>query len=90
MIFLPFTRISPFLNALNIRDLGLFKGKIGIVVFLYNYYRYVDKKIYKIFADELLKDLYDEISSNSTVNFESGLSFRMSFSDTITKPHCSK
>ena len=32
------------------------------------------EKIYKIFADELLKDLYDEISSNSTVNFESGLS----------------
>ena len=61
---------SIFLNALNIRDLGLFKGKIGIVVFLYNYYRYLDKKIYKIFADELLKDLYDEISSNSTVNFE--------------------
>jgi hypothetical protein len=61
------------LNASFIDNLGLLKGKMGIVIFLYQYFRYSDNKIYEEYAGELLDEIFDEINTSIPVNFEEGL-----------------
>ncbi|MDR3258169.1 MAG: hypothetical protein LBT51_00955 [Fusobacteriaceae bacterium] len=42
-------------------DLGLERGKFGIVIYFYNYFRFTGLSIYEDFANELLNELQDSI-----------------------------
>lgn len=60
---------SPFIN-----DIGLYHGKMGVILFFFHFSRYVNNTLYEDFASELLNDLYDEISVDMPLNLEYGLS----------------
>lgn len=55
-------------------NLGLLNGKIGVVIFFYHYSDYVNMNIYKKFAEELIDEVYDEMSENYSCDFVNGLS----------------
>lgn len=62
------------INSSFLTDLGLFHGKMGIVLFFYNYSRYTDNSVYEEFAGELLDETLDEIHDYIGVDLENGLS----------------
>lgn len=68
-------RIANYLviNASFTCSLGLFHGKMGIVIFFYHYARYSQNPIYEELADELLGEVYEDIHVDLPVNFENGL-----------------
>ena len=57
-----------------IDDIGLYHGKMGIILFFFHFSKYANNSVYEDFANELLNDLYDEISVDMPLNFEYGLS----------------
>jgi hypothetical protein len=61
------------LNGSFTDNLGLFKGKMGIAIFMYNYARKIDNETYKNFAGELIDEIYEGISTQTPVDFENGL-----------------
>jgi len=61
------------MNTSFIRDLGLYHGKMGIVIFFAHYARYTENMIYDDFAGEVLDEICTEIHLDTPVNFESGL-----------------
>ena len=61
------------INASFITDLGIYHGRMGIVIFFAHYARYKDNSIYNDFAAELLNDIYEDISANTPFYFEYGL-----------------
>jgi len=54
-------------------DLGLYHGKMGIILFFVHYARYTGEDIYDKFAGELLDEIFHEIHDEIPINFESGL-----------------
>lgn len=54
-------------------NIGLLNGKIGISIFFYHYARYTERKIYNLFADELIDEIYSEINKKVSCSFEDGL-----------------
>lgn len=54
-------------------NLGLFHGKMGIVLFFAHYARYTGESVYDEFAGELLDEIYEEIHTAIPVNLENGL-----------------
>lgn len=69
-------RISRYLiiNSSSIENIGLYHGKMGIVLFFALYGRYINNKLFIEFAETLLDEIYEEINSETTIYFESGLS----------------
>lgn len=61
------------LNASFIDNLGLLNGKMGIAIFFYRYGRYSDNKVFTDYAGELIDEIYEEISTTTTVDFTNGL-----------------
>lgn len=61
------------LNASFIDNLGLLNGKMGIAIFFYQYARYTSSKIFEDYAGELIDEIYEEINTNTPVDFENGL-----------------
>lgn len=61
------------LHSRPLDDVGLFHGKIGIILFFVHYARYADNFLYDDFACELLEEVCENISENLPVNLESGL-----------------
>lgn len=61
------------LNASFLNNLGLYHGKMGIVLFFAHYARYTKNLIYDEFAGELLDEIYEEINDNVSLDFENGL-----------------
>lgn len=61
------------LRASFTKDLGLYHGKMGIVIFFVHYAKYTSSKTYQQFAELLLEEIYQEITSRTPLNFESGL-----------------
>ena len=62
------------LNSSYLDNLGLFHGKIGIVLFFAHYAKYSANSLYDDFAGELLKEIYDDVDSSISIDFENGLS----------------
>lgn len=62
------------MNTCYISDQGLFHGKMGIILFFVHYSKYTNKMIYDEFGQDLLDDICDNLDSNLSVYFESGLS----------------
>jgi hypothetical protein len=54
-------------------NIGLLGGKTGVSVFFYHYARYTGKKIYNLFADELIDEIYKEIHRDLSCSFRDGL-----------------
>jgi lantibiotic modifying enzyme len=50
------------------------EGKMGISIFFFHYSVYSKKKIYKQFADELIKEIYREVNTGHSFYFVDGLS----------------
>lgn len=61
------------LNASFIDNLGLLNGKMGIAIFFYRYGRYSESKVFTDYAGELIDEIYEEISTTTTVDFANGL-----------------
>lgn len=62
-----------FLNSGTADDPGLMHGKMGICIFLYNFSQKTENKNYEDFAGELLDDVFKEINSQTSFDFENGL-----------------
>lgn len=62
------------INSSFLTDLSLYHGKMGIVLFFYNYARYTKNSVYEEFAGELLDEIFNEIHDNIGIDFENGLS----------------
>lgn len=57
----------------NTIDNGLYHGKMGLLICLYEYARYVKDDIYLELADCLLEEVFEEMSTETPINFKSGL-----------------
>jgi hypothetical protein len=61
------------LNASFIDNIGLLNGKMGIAIFFYQYGRYTNNKVYTDYAGELIDEIYEEVNTNTSVDFTNGL-----------------
>lgn len=61
------------INSSFTGDLGLFHGRMGIILFFAHYARATQSKHYEDFAGCLLDELYEEIHEDLPVNLENGL-----------------
>lgn len=61
------------INSDAVSNLGLFHGKMGLVLFFSIYSRYSQRSLYNQFAYELLDEIYEDIHKNMSLDFENGL-----------------
>lgn len=61
------------LNSSHIANMGLFHGKMGIVLFFAHYGRHTGKMLFDDFAGELLDEIHEDISVNAEIDLENGL-----------------
>ena len=61
------------LHSSFIDNLGLLNGKMGIAIFFFHLAKETENSIYSDYADELVADIYNEISLSTPVDFENGL-----------------
>ena len=61
------------INSGSLTNLGLFHGKMGIVLFFSFYARATQSKHYEDFAGYLLDELYEDIHKDLPINLENGL-----------------
>lgn len=60
-------------NTSNLQNLGLYRGKMGIILFFYHYAQYSRNIIYKDFANVLIDELCDELTTQLPATFDDGL-----------------
>ncbi len=61
------------LNASFLRDLGLYHGKMGIVILFFHYSRHTDNPVYEDFAGDQLDNIWEGMHKELPVSFDSGL-----------------
>lgn len=61
------------LHTSPMSDLGLMSGKMGVCIFFYKYARHTGIKRYADFAGELLDEIYGDINTGISRDFEKGL-----------------
>jgi hypothetical protein len=61
------------INTSFIDNIGLYNGKMGIVLFFAHLAKYTKKDIYNDFASKLLDEIYGEIHTEIPINFKDGL-----------------
>ncbi|MDR2954495.1 MAG: hypothetical protein LBV43_05395 [Prevotella sp.] len=68
-------RIAQYLllHTSAISNIGLLHGKMGICIFFFYYARHTKKEVYKMYAEDLLDEIYSEINTNVPANFSNGL-----------------
>lgn len=68
-------RIADYLiiNGSFTSTLGLYHGKMGIILFFAHYGRYKGESLYNDFANELMNEILEDIHTGIPVNFETGL-----------------
>lgn len=69
------SQISQYLmlNGSFTNSLGLLNGKMGIILFFFHYSKYAKNPIYKKFAEEMINEIYSEISQTTSCSFGDGL-----------------
>lgn len=55
------------------KDIGLFHGKAGIMLFFMHYYQYTNKILFENVALDLLDEITNNLSKSLSIDFESGL-----------------
>lgn len=55
------------------KDIGLLDGKMGVVIAFYELARKYDNEVYRMYADELLDQVFEAIYVKTPIDFESGL-----------------
>lgn len=60
------------LNVHNIDSHSILEGKMGIILFFYNYARYSENDIYTEIADELLDSVFESINKLTDISFDQG------------------
>lgn len=61
------------MNTSCTKDIGLYHGKMGIVIFFVHYSRYMNNDTYSDFASEILNEVYMRVNVNLPIDFENGL-----------------
>ena len=61
------------INSSFLDDLGLFHGKMGIVIFFYHYSRYTNEPMYELLGENLIENIYENIHKNMPVTMDKGL-----------------
>ncbi|HWR94933.1 MAG TPA: lanthionine synthetase LanC family protein [Flavobacterium sp.] len=61
------------LNASFIDNLGIMHGKMGIAIYFFHLARETQNQIYENYAGELIDEIYDEITIQTSCDFENGL-----------------
>ena len=61
------------IQSSGLSDLGLYHGKMGIVLFFAHYARYTKNHVYDDFADELMDEIYADIHAGLFLDLENGL-----------------
>lgn len=61
------------LNASFLDNIGLYHGKMGIVLFFAHYAKYTENSLYDDFAGELLDEIYKEVHDGLSVDLANGL-----------------
>lgn len=61
------------LNAGTTSDIGLFRGKMGYLIFLLHYTQYTNNEILDELIDLLIKDVFQNINGRTPINIENGL-----------------
>jgi hypothetical protein len=61
------------LNASFVPTIGLYYGKMGIVLFFAHYGRYAGNRLYNDFAIELLDEIMKDVHDAMPIDFEDGL-----------------
>lgn len=61
------------IKSLSINDLGLYHGKMGILLFFVHYAKYSKNRMFDLYANDLIDDILDEMHEDIPINFESGL-----------------
>jgi Lanthionine synthetase C-like protein. len=56
------------------KDVSLYKGKMGLILFFSHYFRHTNKQVYDDTAGDLMIELQEEINTNLPVGFALGLS----------------
>jgi hypothetical protein len=56
------------------KDVGLYHGKMGIILFFMHYYKHTNNPVYEDIADELMHELMQEMHMGMSIGFASGLS----------------
>ncbi|MDX8337542.1 lanthionine synthetase LanC family protein [Draconibacterium sp. IB214405] len=64
---------SLMLNASFIDNIGLLNGKMGIAICFFQLARTTNESVYYDYAGELIDEIYDELSIETTLDFENGL-----------------
>ncbi|MCM0315714.1 hypothetical protein [Bacteroides fragilis] len=54
-------------------SLGLFNGKMGLVLFFFHYSRYIQNPLYEEFAGELLDEVFEDVHEDIPIYFADGL-----------------
>ena len=61
------------LQSSFIKDIGLFHGQMGIVLFFHHYARHTGNAVYSDYADDLLDTVWENLHNRLPDTFESGL-----------------
>lgn len=62
------------LNASYLSDIGLYNGRMGIVLFFAHYSKYTNQNYYDDFASILLDEIIEDLNYEKTYSFANGLS----------------
>lgn len=54
-------------------DLGLFNGRMGIVLFFFHYAKYTNNALYEDFAGDMLDDIFEDVTDETPINMQNGL-----------------
>ena len=53
-------------------DLGLYNGKMGMVIFFFHYARYTGNSLYEDFAEEFLNEILENLHTETPISFKRG------------------
>lgn len=53
-------------------NLGLRNGKMGFILSFFKYADFTKERLYRTFAEELIQEIYEDISQNEPIDFENG------------------
>lgn len=59
-------------KSCDLSDLGLYHGKIGLVIFFFHYASFTKNLLYKKFAEQLLEEIFEDIHNQLTFDLENG------------------